>query len=381
MNFLAYTIAITLALATTTEAFVIQRELQRHSCGLTELFALPDEPVTTRRKKKNKYANFSKADKIQVDPLEALMHESEQKNKELEKEIAKKKNKRVEMDAATLEAMKKEKRERNKILFPDNRTIDPYDPSTYGYTELGTILGPHGVHGLLKISVVTDFPERLCVPGIRHLKAKNRRSPREIMLLEGRHRLKNEYLIKFEGISDRNEALKLRGSALYARQEERPEDIGEDEFLVTELVGLDVHLVTGYGEEDNEDESNEEIDNNEEFEQNQSQDNGEMSIGGKFVGTVQGVVLAEEMCSTPGLGQDLLEVVLPRGRHGSPSWKDEMVLIPLVPSIVPTVDTERRIIYIDPPGGLLDLTYVREESMRIKGFLPETSSYEMNRYK
>jgi 16S rRNA processing protein RimM len=285
------------------------------------------------------------------------------------------------LDEETLEAMKKEKRERNKILFPDNKTIDPYDPSTYGYTELGTILGPHGVHGLLKISAVTEFSERLCAPGIRHLKAPNRRSPREIVLLEGRHRLKNEYLIKFEGISNRNEALKLRGSALYARQEERPQDIGEDEFLVTELVGLDVYLVTGYGEDDTELETDYETDDDNELEQNQSQDDGQINIGGKFVGTVQGVVLAEEMCSTPGLGQDLLEVVLPRGRNGIPSWKDEMVLIPLVPSIVPTVDIERRIIYIDPPGGLLDLTYVKEEYKRIKGFLPETSSYEKNKHK
>jgi 16S rRNA processing protein RimM len=299
----------------------------------------------------------------------------------LEKEIAKKKNQKIELDEETLEAMKKEKRERNKILFPDNKTIDPYDPSTYGYTELGTILGPHGVHGLLKISAVTEFSERLCAPGIRHLKAPNRRSPREIVLLEGRHRLKNEYLIKFEGISNRNEALKLRGSALYARQEERPQDIGEDEFLVTELVGLDVYLVTGYGEDDTELETDYETDDDNELEQNQSQDDGQINIGGKFVGTVQGVVLAEEMCSTPGLGQDLLEVVLPRGRNGIPSWKDEMVLIPLVPSIVPTVDIERRIIYIDPPGGLLDLTYVKEEYKRIKGFLPETSSYEKNKHK
>lgn len=380
-HFLTFTIVVSLALAISLEAFVIQRDLQRHIGGTTGLFARPDEPGTTRRIKKNKYANFSKADKIQADPFDTLINESDQKNKELEKEIAKKKNQKIELDEETLEAMKKEKRERNKILFPDNKTIDPYDPSTYGYTELGTILGPHGVHGLLKISAVTEFSERLCAPGIRHLKAPNRRSPREIVLLEGRHRLKNEYLIKFEGISNRNEALKLRGSALYARQEERPQDIGEDEFLVTELVGLDVYLVTGYGEDDTELETDYETDDDNELEQNQSQDDGHINIGGKFVGTVQGVVLAEEMCSTPGLGQDLLEVVLPRGRNGIPSWKDEMVLIPLVPSIVPTVDIERRIIYIDPPGGLLDLTYVKEEYKRIKGFLPETSSYEKNKHK
>jgi RimM protein, required for 16S rRNA processing len=72
---------------------------------------------------------------------------------------------------------------------------------------------------------------------------------------------------------------------------------------------------------------------------------------------------------------------MPRGRYGTPSWKDEMVLIPLVPSIVPTIDIERGVIYIDPPGGLLDLTYVKEGNVRIKGFLPAVSSFQENRYK
>ena len=120
---------------------------------------------------------------------------------------------------------------------------------------------------------------------------------------------------------------------------------------------------------------------NEDDDENKRTVTGENSVSGKFVGTVGGVVLAEEMCSIPGLGQDLLEVILPRGRLGIPSWRDEMVLIPLVPSIVPTIDIERRILYIDPPSGLLDLTYVKEENVRIKGFLPEVSSYEKNRNK
>ena len=311
-----------------------------------------------QRRKKNKYASFSKVDELKVDPFEALISESKTKNKEIERESARKKNKRWILDDEALSALRVEKRDRNKREFPDTKTIDPYDPTTYGYTELGTILGAHGVHGLLKIAVTTDFPERLCTPGIRHLKAPNRRSPREIRLVEGRHRMKNEYLIKFENIGDREEANRLRGSVLYARQEERPKDMSEDEYLVTDLVGLDVVLVTGYGE-----------DNDEEVEK-LSDIELERGMGKNFVGTVRGIVLAQDMCSIPGLGQDLLEVVLPRGKLGIPSWRDEMVLIPLVPKIVPTIDIEQKIIYIDPPRGLLDLTYIQEENVRIKGFLP-----------
>jgi len=359
----------------------------------TNLFALtPGDTETERSRKKmkkNKYSKFSKTDNLKLDPFEALLSESEKKKKQLEGDISKKEN-QFYVSEEFSEGGRDDKRERNKRLFPDNKTIDPYDPTTYGYTELGTILGPHGVYGLLKIASVTDFPERLCKPGVRQLKAPNRRTPRETRLLEGRHRLKNEYLIKLEGISDRNEAMKLRGFVLYARQEERPEDLEDDEYLISDLVGLDVRLVTGYGEDDVEDEymkdSVEDVlessyPQNEDDDENKRTVTGENSVSGKFVGTVGGVVLAEEMCSIPGLGQDLLEVILPRGRLGIPSWRDEMVLIPLVPSIVPTIDIERRILYIDPPSGLLDLTYVKEENVRIKGFLPEVSSYEKNRNK
>jgi 16S rRNA processing protein RimM len=344
-----------------SDSFIILPNAAR---AFNALRATPDGQ--TRRKKKNKYSNFSKTDKLEVDPFTSLISESEEKNKIFLKEKMVKRNKRVNLSIEEEEELKSEKRERNKREFPDNKQIDPYNPSTYGYVELGTIVGSHGVYGLMKISAVTDFPERLCKPGIRHLKVPNRRSPREIRLLEGRHRNDNEYLIKLENIGDRNEALKLRGSKLYARQEERPEDIGKDEYLVSDLVECEVYLVTGYGEDD--------YDNDDErYTVNEGK-----SLGGKFVGVVKGVVLAEEMCAIPGLGQDLLEIVLPRGRNGAPSWRDEYVLVPMVPNIVPTVDIERKLIYVDPPIGLLDLTYVQEDNVRIKGFLPETSSYLKN---
>lgn len=305
----------------------------------------------SRRKKKNKYSQFSKADGLSQDPLDALISESEEKNRQLELETMMRHNKPLPKDAV----QQNEKRIRNQIEFPDTKTIDPYDPTTYGYTELGSIIGAHGVKGLLKIASVTDFSERLCQPGVRHLKLQTRRSPRKVQLLDGRHRMGDEYLIKLEGIGDRDAANKLRGAVLYARQEERPENVGDDEYLVSDLVGLEVFLEEGYGEED---------------EENEVSNDPSPGTRRQFVGNVGGIVLAEEMCEIPGLGQDLLEVVLPRGQGGLASWRDEMVLIPLVPQIVPRVVLKDRAIYITPPSGLLDLTYVREEKVRIKGFLP-----------
>jgi 16S rRNA processing protein RimM len=294
--------------------------------------------------KKNKYSKFSKADKLARDPLEAMIAESEAMVLKLETETKKGRDKAPPTDELLIE----EPSPRKPILFPDTRTVDPYDPTTYGYTELGTITGAHGVHGLLKITAVTEFSERLCRPGVRHIKAQNRRSPRQIQLLEGRHRLGDEYLIQLEGIGDRDAANRLRGSVLFARQEERPDGLEQDEYLVNDLVGLDVFLEEGYN----------------------VAENGNSDLGGRFVGIVGGIVLAEDMCAVPGLGQDMLEVILPRGPGRTASWRDELVLIPLVPQIVPRIDLNDRAIHIAPPNGLLDLTYVREEKVRIKGFLP-----------
>lgn len=216
-------------------------------------------------------------------------------------------------------------------------------------------MGAHGVHGWLKIRCSTDFAqERLCTPGIRHLKAPAKRAPRQMVLLQGRHRHGDEYLIQLDNVCDRDVAQKLRGSTLYIREEQQVADgVGPDpeEYLVQDLVGLEVFLEQdlsspGHGEGDDK----------------------------QFVGTVGGVVFSDDLSSTLGLGHDYLELILPRGVGGTASWKDEMVLIPLVPQIVPRVDIQGGAIYLDPPTGLLDLTYVREEKTRIKGFLPASSS-------
>jgi 16S rRNA processing protein RimM len=209
---------------------------------------------------------------------------------------------------------------------------------------IGTIIGAHGVHGWVKVQCTTDFPHnRLCTAGIRHLKALNKRAPREVILLNGKHRLGDEYLIQLHQVNDRDTAQKLRGSFLYIREEQKSYDLNVNEFVVSDLVGLDVYLKV---------------------------DEDATTKSDKYVGKVAGVVFSEDVCSIPGLGHDYLEINLPRGIGGTVSYRDEMVLVPMVPEIVPDVDIIGRRVLIDPPSGLLDLTYVREEKTRIKGFLP-----------
>lgn len=82
--------------------------------------------------------------------------------------------------------------------------------------------------------------------------------------------------------------------------------------------------------------------------------------------------MGSEMCAIPGLGQDLLEVALP-SPHGGQS--EDLVLIPFVPEIVSSVNLDGKMVSIVPPTGLLDLSYRREEKVRIKGLLPPARSY------
>lgn len=279
-----------------------------------------------RKKKKNKYEKFSKVQEDK-DPFDDLLAETQQKVAELEREKQEKK-------------IKAQPKAKNvppppKITFPDNKEIDPYDPTTFGYTEIGFVTGAHGVNGWLKVQSTTDFSvERLCTAGIRHLKPARKRAPRQVVLIHGKHRLEDEYLVQIEDVTDRDAALQLRGSTMYVRQEDptpmKQDEHEQEEYLVSDLVGLEVRM-----------------NNNQQT----------------FLGKVNSLVLSES-----DLLHDTLEVTLQEGPL--PSYRDELVLIPLVEQIVPVVDVNNGIIQIDPPEGLLDLTYVRSERVRIKGFLP-----------
>jgi 16S rRNA processing protein RimM len=286
-----------------------------------DLFAPTQQNI--KKKKKNKYAEFSKVEKVEQDPFEALVQESEEKLKELEDEKNKPKNYVKPSPVAS-----------KPLEFPNNKDIDPYDPTSFGYIEIGTILNPHGVHGWTKVQGCTDFPERLTRAGmLLHMKPVRKRAPRKVTLASGKLIGLDSFLIQLQGVYNRTEAQKLKGATLYyATQEDTV--VADDDFLVSDLVGLEVFL-----DDDT------------------------------LVGTVDGIVLAEEMCAIPGLGHDMLEVRI-ASNGNKPGVPKDLVLIPLVPEIVPKIDLSEKIIVVDPPTGLLDLTYIREEKVRIKGFLP-----------
>jgi len=167
------------------------------------------------------------------------------------------------------------------------------------WLEIGTIVAPQGLEGELRVLSVSDFPERFQKRGIRGIQGAQGGEIQEITLLRGRELPgKNVYVIKLEGVENREQAEALRGYKLWANKLEKPR-LKADEYHVSELVNLEVyHHLTG-----------EKI----------------------------GVVV------------DIFK------KKSSSSDSEARALVPFVKEIVPLVDLKAARIEITPPPGLLEI--------------------------
>ena len=171
---------------------------------------------------------------------------------------------------------------------------------------VGRIVAAQGLKGELRVNPLSDFPERFTRPGRRWL--SQRQGPAEaVQLLSGRQLPGKElFVIRLEGVADRDAAEALVGRELLVPSADRPR-LKPGEFHLLDLVGLEVRLLEAEGS------------------------------AGALVGTVRDLLHA---------GNDLLEVERPQG---------EPLLIPFVAAIVPRVELAQGWIGITPPPGLLDL--------------------------
>jgi 16S rRNA processing protein RimM len=173
-----------------------------------------------------------------------------------------------------------------------------------GFVEIGKIVAAHGIKGEVRVYPNSDFPERFEQRGNRWLLRPNRTEPEVIELVSGYYQEgKNLYVVRLQGVTDRNKAEALCKSLLLVTVDDRPQ-LEEGEFMVADLIGLPVYEQATQA----------------------------------LVGLVTNMTTA---------GNDLLEVA----REG----KKYPILIPFVPAIVPVVDLVNRRIEITPPPGLLEL--------------------------
>lgn len=214
---------------------------------------------------------------------------------------------------------------------PRSQNSKPQIPD--GWLAIGTIVAPQGLDGEVRVYPDSDFPERFVEPGQRWLLRPGKTELEPVELIEGRDIPgKGLYVIAIEGIEDRDRAEALRDCVLLVPESDRPQ-LGEDEYHVVDLIGLEVFL----------------------------QETGEN------IGTVTDVIPA---------GNDLLEVQLHQENEEVKSQKSKVkpddstplatpdsqlptspkkVLIPFVKAIATVVDLESKRIEIAPPPGLLEL--------------------------
>jgi len=211
---------------------------------------------------------------------------------------------------------------------PEN--IIPSDPFTFGYVQVGACLGPHGVKGEIKVLMDSELGCSYLKNGqLLYIKMPNRRSPRAIRITSARKQVDTLWLLIIEGISSRLSAAALKSYTIFIKKCDRPQ-LGNDEYLVRDLVGLNCYLA--------------------------STSSSPASSSDSPFAIVEGVVPAEDLGgSLSHLMHSMLELRL--------GGSNQLCLVPLVPQICTLVNVKANRIEIDPPIGLLDLTY--EEVSRL----------------
>ena len=113
------------------------------------------------------------------------------------------------------------------------------DGSEPRYLVVGRIIAPWGVRGEVKVTIETDFPERF-----ERLKRVYLGEKATSFVLEGSRLHKGHALLKLGGCDDRDAAEKLRGQLVQIPIEEAM-PLGEDEYYIYQVVGLDVWTTEG----------------------------------------------------------------------------------------------------------------------------------------
>ncbi len=168
------------------------------------------------------------------------------------------------------------------------------------YVSVGKILNFHGIKGEAKIGCSKTQQDFVLSLDTVYLKNNGEYKP---LYIEFLRQNKNILIAKFEGIDSINDLLPYKGELLFVDEDVIRDSLDEDEFLIDELVGLNVF--------DNE--------------------------NGKKLGFVIGV-------SNNG-ASDLISVK---------TNSKKVCLIPFVKAIVPVVDLKGKKIVINNLEGLLE---------------------------
>lgn len=102
------------------------------------------------------------------------------------------------------------------------------------WVEIGSILGPHGINGQVKIKSFTEVPEGMFL--YKNLFIGNEQKPIKIKLVR---KIKHNLICTVENIKTRNEAETIRNLILYVKRDEFP-ILDDNEFYQRDLLNFEV---------------------------------------------------------------------------------------------------------------------------------------------
>ena len=194
-------------------------------------------------KRKNKHVNKYQKKDVKEDPWERALRQAEE-----EDEAPAPPTYALQADCFCEGAALARKRRTSSRPVLD---FDARDPSTFGFQELGRVVGAHGVRGSLRVDApsAVDVEAALLAEGLRYLRLASRRTPRPVVVASCRE-LKRfgatvRYVVALKGLNEREEAARLAGAVLYRRDEDSEEPVEAYEPS-TKLEGL--RVVDEHGE-------------------------------------------------------------------------------------------------------------------------------------
>jgi hypothetical protein len=147
------------------------------------------------------------------------------------------------------------------------------------------------------------------------------------------------------------------------KEEDRPA-LEDDEYLIRDVVGMQCYMYSDFKQ----------------VAATSHSDNDLSTISP--IGVVVGIIPPDELCDTTfaRLMHAQLELELfvqsnhqQQQQHATNNESNKLLcMVPFVPSIVPVVDVANQCLFIDPPLGLLEMTYNdKPKRVVIRGYLPE----------
>ena len=106
------------------------------------------------------------------------------------------------------------------------------------FISIGKILNFHGVKGEAKLGYTKNREEFLSQINIVYIKVNNEYKEFEIQNIRFTPKCA---IVKFKGIESLNDIIAYKGSVVFVEESKAHEYLDEDEFLIDELVGMNVY--------------------------------------------------------------------------------------------------------------------------------------------